>query len=146
MALVLGGVTAQAASIDFGIAAPTAGSIYYLGGINPLNGENIEVDEITGLGTPANSGSTVTCVDCTLDFTSGNFDSKNGNIWDFFGGGSISITGGVDLTGDGDANDVADIAIGTTLLSGTLTSALVIDVGGALFDFKIAAGSFYDVK
>ncbi len=57
---------------------------------------------------------------CVLNFTSGNFVTGNADAWVFDAGGSFSIVGGLDLTGDGVQN-AGDIAAGTTLMQGVFS-------------------------
>ena len=103
--------------LDFGIAAPTPGSISYAGVNAPLTGANIDVDTIIGLGTPANNNVISSCTSCRLDFTTGNFSGVSGNSWVFSSGGTITVTGGVDFL---DTLPDPDIPNGSTLLSGDL--------------------------
>ncbi|HEU0049207.1 MAG TPA: hypothetical protein VFQ43_16575, partial [Nitrososphaera sp.] len=42
--------------IDFGLVAPTGGTISYAGGAAPLLGTNIQVDNVVGLDTPDHNG------------------------------------------------------------------------------------------
>jgi hypothetical protein len=131
-------------TLDFGIVAPTAGSISYAGGAAPLVGTNIEVDNVVGLDTPANNNLLVVCDTCGLNFTTGNFVSSTATTWTFGPGGSITIVGGVDLTGNGNAGDAGDIPVGTTLLSGTfIENPVVTLIGGT---FRIAGAVFVDTK
>jgi len=125
--------TTNASTIDFGLVAPTSGTISYAGGAAPLVGSGIDVDNIVGLATPSNPDAPIACETCILEFTTG---ASTGG-WDFGAGGTISIVGGVSAAG---------IAGGSTLLSGTFDSASVIDVGGGMFDFKIVGASFFDTK
>jgi len=131
--LVVISATTNAATINFGINAPTAGTISYEGGAASLIGSGIDVDSIVGLDTPSNSGTPVTCNACILEFTSG----ANTGDWDFGTGGSINIVGGV---------SDASIGGGSTLLTGTFDSASVFVVGGGTFNFKILGASFVDQK
>ncbi|GKT07879.1 PEP-CTERM sorting domain-containing protein [Desulforhabdus sp. TSK] len=139
-------VPAHAAPIlDLGVIAPTTGSISYLGGANPLEGTNIQVDNVVGLGTLINDGVAFNIVGGRLDFKTGN---PTGQPWDFGGGASstISVIGGVDINGDGDLNDVGDIA-NTTLLSGVFGHASVsISNTVAGTQFNIAGAGFSDTK
>jgi hypothetical protein len=128
--------TTNAATIDFGVEAPTSGTISYAGGAAALIGANIDVDSIVGLGTPLNSDlndGTEACSSCVLSFTTG--ISTGG--WNFGGGGTISIVGGFTAAG---------IGAGETLLTGTFDSSTVVDIGGSMFDFKILGASFFDTK
>jgi hypothetical protein len=136
---------AQAAPmLDFGIIAPTPGSVSYDGSGGPLVGANIEVDMVVGLGTPLNNHVARVCDRCTLSFTTGAFATSTSTSWSFGPGGSITLTGGMDLSGNGNAGDVGDIPLGTTLLSGTfIESPVVLAVGGG---FKVAGAVFVDRK
>jgi hypothetical protein len=135
--------SAMAVELDFNISAPTSGTISYDGSGGGLIGTNIEVDNVVGLSTPANGGVTSTCLSCVLNFTSGSLNGSGGpnpnnnGWWRFGSGGSITITGGVQLQGS------TDIALGSTLLSGTFSSAFVQDLGSS---FKVTFGSFTDTK
>jgi hypothetical protein len=123
----------NAATIDFGIEAPTTGTISYAGGAAPLIGAGIDVDSIVGLDTPLNADAPILCDSCSLEFTTGG--STGG--WNFSNGGTIDIIGGVADAG---------IAGDSTLLSGSFNSASVTDIGGGIFNFKIAGASFLDIK
>jgi hypothetical protein len=133
--LVLGGVAPAAAvpALDFGIVAPTLGTIGYAGGVAPLIGTNIEVDNVTGLGTPANNLVTLSCDGCLLNFTTGAFVSFTpGDSWEFSSGGVITIAGSV----GGGAN--------TTLLKGEFSDTPTVT---ALPNstFRIAGAAFVNV-
>jgi len=132
--LVLITTATNAASVlDFGIEAPTLGTISFAGGAAPLIGTGIDVDTIVGDPTPLNSGAPITCDACILSLATG---AHTGN-WNFGAGGTISIIGGVPTAG---------VAAGTTLLTGSFDSAIVSDIGGSFFNFKIAGASFFDTK
>jgi len=154
MGLIACGGTAHAAALlDFGIVAPTnstllpgpAASISYAGGGAALMGSNIEVDNVAGLNVPLHNNAVSTCVLCSVNFTSGAFDSYDAGsqTWTFSGGGAITVVGGVDFS---DNTSIADIAPGTTLLTGSFTQASVTKLPTGFFDFRIAAGAFDDSK
>ena len=128
---------ANATTLDFGIKAPTAGTLSYAGGMAPLIGSGIDVDDVVGLNASLNNNVISVCASCTLDFQTG--ASIGG--WDFGAGGTITITGGIDFP-----DATPDIATGTTLLQGTFNNATVIDLGGGTFEFQIVGGSFTDTK
>ena len=125
--------TTNAATIDFGVEAPTSGTISYAGGAAALIGADIDVDSIVGLDTPSNNGIPISCDACVLNFETG---AHTGD-WNFGSGGSISIVGGV---------AAASIAGGSVLLTGSFNSAIVLDAGGGFLNFKIAGASFVDEK
>jgi hypothetical protein len=143
LALGLSVSNANAAEIDFNIVAPTTGSIDYAGGNASLNGTNIDVDSIVGLNTNLNDNVTSACDVCTLNFTTGTFDSYDGTTWTFMGGGTIEVVGGVDFP---DLPASGDVPTGTTLLTGTFNEAKVVELSGGGFEFSIFGGSFTDTK
>lgn len=128
------------AFIDFGIIAPTPGSISYAGGSSPLVGSNIQVDNVTGVGTSMCDGCMFNILNGTLNFTTGNFTGSTSNTWNFGGGGSISISGCVDVNKDGscDNGDISGV-----LMQGAFNFASVTTFGNT---FKIAGSSFFDMK
>lgn len=137
--------SAKAVSLDFNIGAPTPGTVSYDGSVGgALVGSNIGVDNVVGLSTPANANVTSLCLSCVLNFTTGGLintggpGGSNSGWWSFGSGGSVTITGGVQLQGG------TDIALGTTLLNGTFNSAFVQDLG--LQGFKVTFGTFFDTK
>jgi hypothetical protein len=132
MAIGVSGVS-QAATLDFGILAPTPGTLSFGGGTNPLIGTGIEVDNITGLDTSVNAGLTIDCENCVLGFSTGN--STGG--WNFGSGGSITVTGTASAAGTGTDVD---------LLSGSFNNATIVEISTGLFEFQITGGSFTDTK
>ena len=138
---------AMAVSLDFNIGAPTVGTVSYAGDSAALIGTGIEVDNVVGLSTPANSNVTGFCLSCALNFNTGALISvggpppsgSNNGWWSFGSGGSVTITGGVDFQGT-----TTDIALGSTLLTGSFNSAFVQDLGTQ--GFKVTFGTFSDTK
>ena len=129
---------AKAATVlDFGIKAPTTGTLSYAGGTAPLIGSGIDVDDVVGLNTALNNNVVSICASCTLDFQTG---SSTGG-WNYGAGGTITITGGIDFP-----DATTDIPTGTTLLQGTFDNATVINLGSGSFEFQIVGGSFTDTK
>ena len=149
--VILGGLlaaNAQAASLDFNVAAPTpaAGSIIYDPATDPaLIGSSIEVDTVAGLNTPNHDAVISTCSSCLLSFNTGAFTGYDASTktWSFSGGGNISIIGGVDFP---DLAAPNDIPAGTTLLTGSFDNAMVVQLSSGAFDFRIAGGAFTDHK
>jgi len=135
--------------LDFGITAPTAGTISYDGNGGPLIGSGISVDSVVGLNTPLNSGVTLTIAGGILNFTTGGLTGATSDTWSFGGGGNsfISITGSC-TTPEGAAIPSCfseDIRLNGApwLLWGGFGNATVTTFGDT---FKIASASFYDYK
>ena len=136
---------AWAVFLDFGIIAPTTGTLSYAGGIAPFVGTNITVDNVVALGGASiNDGVVRNLIGGDLDFTTGAYIG-DGTNWIFGPGGSITITGGVDLNNDGDVLDAEDVPAGTILLSGTFTSPTTISTAGPSLRI-IGSGGFNDIK
>lgn len=147
-AVLVASGTAWATTIDFQIFEPTTGSLTYAPSINPrLFGTNIEIDSVLGTGTPSNSGSSFDCIDCRLNFITGNFLFPTANGWVFAGGGSsISIVGGIDTDGDNVA-DIVGNTLANPLLAGIFTSPqLTVDLLPGAFGAGFTLAAFFDIK
>ena len=73
---------AWAVFLDFGIIAPSTGTLSYAGGVSPFVGTSISVDEVVGLdGTPLNNGVTRNIFGGDLDFTTGAYTGDGTWIW-----------------------------------------------------------------
>ena len=101
-----------------------------------LVGSGITIASIVGgLGTadtatPANNGVVAACVGCVLSFATGSLTASSSTQWFFDSGGTIQLVGEVAAAG---------ISAGTTLFSGTWSSASVTQIGDS---FNIAGGIF----
>src|ERR1039457_4911713 len=103
-----------------------------------LHGSNIGVTKITGIETTQNAAAVnaLSINGGALNFVTGAFTGKTGNTWNFAGGGSISVVGGI---------TPLLIANGSTLLNGSFTTATVTELpllGQLRFD--IVGATFND--
>lgn len=130
-------------TIDFNIFRPPSGLILYDGLGGPLRGVAIEVDSVTGTETPSNAG-TYDCINCRLDFETGDFIIGGPNGW-LFGATNptsfISVTGGLDTNGD-TLPDIPLAMWGDFI--GLQLSVDLLSVGP--FDWGVTVGLFLDVK
>lgn len=105
-------------------------------------GTGIDIDSITGTGTLANSGITLRCFGCLLNFVTGpviNDVTNNGQNWTFAGGGTFQIFGAIDLNQNG-IND--DMAPGSLLLSGMFDAPVTVGPDpNAFADFRLLMGT-----
>ncbi len=135
---------AESAIVDYNIIAPTTGSIYYNGGNTALYGTGISVDSLIGSGMLVNGGTTLSCVNCSLDFSTGNYYGTNSYTnagitltdWLFNGGGNISLTGSIV-----DSSNNTVVANGT-LFSGNFSGAATLQLATNSFTLSVAAGAF----
>jgi hypothetical protein len=124
------------AIIDFNMSGPTPGIISWAGGTSPLQGIEIQVDDVFGVGTPLNSGTSVPITNGLLNFTTGNLTSFDGSVYTFGGGGSIVVGGTADFGGGAMAYPA--------LLSGTFSGATVEAISASVFN--VVLGGFTDDK
>lgn len=142
--LLFSPASALASYLDFNIDAvnPPTAKIWYAGGDNPLYGVNISVDTVLGFDTPLNSGVGSDIILGRLSFITGNLVDYGTNYWKFGSGRNITLTGGVDLNGDGHI-DFSSEPYGI-LLTGTFDLAYVYALPST--DYKIDLASFQDTK
>jgi hypothetical protein len=152
LALLLGGVSSAQAvpTVDFGVITPTVGTIAYAGGPTPLFGLNIEVANVSGLGTPLGDGSTLACSGCRLNFATGILSGSTSATWVFSPGGAIAITGSVGsasgllLSGHFvDSPTVFQIADTFKIIGAAFADAVNADLA-ALFGLTGGAGAPWD--
>ncbi len=135
--LLLSTGAAQAAlSISYAVTGGSSSSIVY----NPsadafLHGNNLTVTTVTGTDTPLNSGTNHSIVGGLLNFQTGAYTSQSQGVWNFGGGGTISMTGGI-----------SDIGLpnNSTLLTGSFLSATVTELPVGSFRFDIVGATFGD--
>lgn len=111
--------------IDFVIPPFAPGSISYAGGSAPLVGTGINVSSLTGVGGYTNSGTSLTCTNCVLNFQTGALTSLSSGMYDFGGGGTFTLTGMLSSPG---------ISFSGTILSGSFGSSTVTTAGSWAFD------------
>lgn len=114
IALMLSPSLSHAVSINFDQNSISGGTLLYDGAGGPLVGTGIIFDLITGIDTPlhaAGTGSDLTCVGCTLAFTTG-ANVQETPVYAWAGGGSFVLTGTAQDPG------------GTVVASGTLLSGV----------------------
>jgi len=134
-------VAANAAVINFNsLGGANAGTVSYDGVSGVLKGSNIDIGDISGIGTAANAGN-ITCIACQLNFETGllNMNASAGSHYAFDAGGFFRITGMFD-TGTAMIDGIS-----TPLLLGLWTSQITVDIlaGGA---FAVSQGSGTDTK
>jgi hypothetical protein len=136
------GSPAEAVSTQLYFFLGSAGTVSYAGGTAPLVGSNIDVFYITP--DPLGSGKDLDCTKCTFTFSTGPFagtfpagqPGEHGSGYSFAGGGSLQIIGGANFNG------APFLPLGTTLLTGVPTNAIVVDddIQGGKFDTVTAFG------
>ncbi|HET6419617.1 MAG TPA: hypothetical protein VFG19_05635 [Geobacteraceae bacterium] len=136
--LIFGFTSAHAAmSIDYmlGDVPGQMGQVVYNpgpGSDSLLHGINIPINYVTSTETPLNAKDNLAVTNGVLNFTTGDFSGKTGNVWTFNGGGTVTLTGGIPGLGLPD---------GTTLLTGTFTAANVTEYPLGQYSFKILGGA-----
>jgi PEP-CTERM motif len=103
-----------------------AGTLSYSGGNGTLKGTGILFDSIIGLDTAANSGMSLSCVSCFLNFETGANLDNSLPTYEWAGGGYFKLTG---TAKDG----ITTVASGT-LLEGTWVGSVSGARQGSLFN------------
>ena len=110
------------------VAANQFGTITYDGSSSGVAvGTNIYFDQVTGTGTPSNSGKSYSISNGSLSFTTGQNTIMGPNYWEFGAGGTFKLIGGI---------SELSISNGTTLLEGTFDLATVSAVVGIGLTFN----------
>ena len=130
--------TATQNRISFGASGSNA---------NNLVGTNIAIPTLARLSGSPWSG--ISCVNCLLSFVTGAINSytssgpgpfPTSSTYQFGGGGTATITGGVDFNSNG-IFDPGDIAVGSSLLTGFfLGNASTITGSNPAIDYRVTAG------
>ena len=93
-----------------------------------MTGTDVIFQQVIGVETPANAGQTLFCfpVNCLLSFTTGpNATFEGPPIWSFDGGGSITMTGGLNTAQN--ASGIQVVPAGSLLVtSGTFDGPEVV--------------------
>jgi hypothetical protein len=111
------------------------GTIVYGGVGGPAIGTDILIQGIVPIDTPDNDGVALTCLGCTLSFTTGNNISEGPDLWTFAQGGSFQLTGSVPGAG---------IIAPAVLIDGTFANVNPIQNGSG--ESGLFTGGGVDVK
>ena len=128
--LLVPGMALAAARLTFDNPTVDGGTISYDGAGGPLVGTDIIFQQVIGVDTPANGGTSLFCwpVNCLLNFTTGDNITEGPPIYTFGGGGSLTLTGGLNTKIDGTGVQV--VAPGTLLASNGNFDLPAIVLGG----------------
>jgi hypothetical protein len=126
--------------LDFTVPGGQGGaSVSYAGGAAPLVGSTLKVSDVSGGDTPSNDGATLAVTNGLLNFTTGNFTNSAGGVWNFGGGGSVTISGTIaPQTPSGFA---AFGGTSGTLMQATFSSASISNI---LQKSYLTLGLFFD--
>jgi hypothetical protein len=137
-ATLISGVNAAnaALSLSYAVTGGSSSSIVYDPSVDGLlHGNNLTVTGVTGTDTPLNSGTNHTIAGGLLNFQTGAFTSQSQGVWNFGGGGTISLTGGI--------SDMS-LPSSSTILTGSFLSATVTELPVGSFRFDIVGATFGD--
>ena len=124
-----------ALSISCTVTGGSSSSIVYDPSVDAfLHGNNLTVTGVTGTDTQQNAGITLPISNGALNFQTGAFTGKTGNVWNFGSGGTIAMTGGISAPLNLPAN--------TTLLTGSFISAGVTELSLGSYQFDIVGATF----
>ena len=144
--LLVPGSALAAAKLTFDNPTVDGGTLSYDGVGGPLVGTNIIFQQVIGVDTPANGGTSLFCwpVNCLLNFTTGDNITEGPPIYTFGGGGSLTLIGGLNTAIDGSGLQV--VAPGTLLASNGNFDlpAIVLGGGGSSAQFTGVGFDFKD--
>jgi hypothetical protein len=128
--LLLPSIVMAVPILKFDDPTTPGGTVSYDGVGGPAIGTDILFQSVQGLDTPANSGVTLDCVGCLLNFTTGANVSEGPPLWNFGPDGTITLTGAIPALG---------LPAGTLLLSGSFDGT-PNEVAGTSFGLFAAVG------
>jgi hypothetical protein len=123
--------------LQFNDPIARGGTIVYDGAGGPAIGTDILIQNIISVDTPNNNGVALTCLGCTLSFTTGNNISEGPDLWTFAQGGSLQLTGSVPGAG---------IIAPAVLIDGTFSILNPLQSSNPSGDFGLFFGAGVDVK
>jgi hypothetical protein len=146
--LLVPGIALAAAQLSFDNPTQDGGTLSYNGAGGPVVANDVVFLQVIGVDTPLHNGVSLFCwpVNCLLDFTTGGSTVEGPPVYQFAGGGSLTLVGGLNTAADGSGVQVVpggsqlahdgvfddpSLVLGGGL--GNLDSALFIGGG---FDFK----------
>jgi hypothetical protein len=122
-------------ALHFNDPIARGGTIVYGGAGGPAIGTDILIQAIVPIDTPNNVE--LTCVGCTLSFTTGNNISEGPDLWTFAQGGSFQLTGSVPGAG---------IIAPALLIDGTFSDFNPVQSGSGDFGIGLFTGGGVDAK
>jgi hypothetical protein len=121
--------------LQFNDPIARGGTIVYGGAGGPAIGTDILIQGIVPIDTPDNNDVALTCLGCTLSFTTGNNISEGPDLWTFALGGSFQLTGSVPGAG---------IIAPAVLIDGTFSDSNPLQSSNG--DIGLFFGAGVDVK
>jgi hypothetical protein len=143
--LLVPGIALAAAQLSFDNPTVDGGTVTYNGAGGAVVGNDIIFQQVIGVDTPLNNGVSLFCSPgpCLLDFTTGANTLEGPPVYTFNGGGSLTLTGGLNTAADGSGLQVAPA--GTLLAHDGVfdTPSIVLTAG---VDSLLFAGGGIDLK
>ena len=142
--LLVPGLALAAPQLNFDNPTVDGGTVTYDGLGGAVVGTDVIFQQVIGVNTPLNSGVSLFCTPtCLLDFTTGPNIAEGPPVYTFNGGGSLTLTGGLNTQADGLGIQV--VPNGTLLAhSGSFDDPSVVLTAG--IDSLLFAGAGFDLK
>ena len=142
--LLVPGMALAAPQLNFDNPTLDGGTISYDGLGGTVVANDVIFQQVIGVNTPLNSGVSLFCTPtCLLDFTTGTNIAEGPPVYSFNGGGSLTLTGGLNTQADGLGIQV--VPNGTLLAhSGFFDTPAVVLTAG--IDSLLFAGAGFDLK
>jgi len=142
--LLVPGIALAAPQINFDNPTLDGGTVSYDGLGGAVIANDVIFQQVIGVGTPLNNGVSLFCTPtCLLDFATGANIVEGPPVYTFNGGGSLTLTGGLNTQADGLGVQV--VPNGTLLAhSGFFDTPSVVLTAG--IDSLLFAGGGFDLK
>ena len=142
--LLVPGMALAAPQLNFDNPTLDGGTVSYDGLGGAVVANDVIFQQVIGVGTPLNSGVSLFCTPtCLLDFTTGANTLEGPPIYTFNGGGSLTLTGGLNTQADGLGVQV--VPNGTLLAHSGIFDMPALVLGGAN-DSALFVGVGVDLK
>jgi len=141
LTLALGlSVPAHAALLSFDNPTVDGGTVSYNGAGGPIVATDVIFQQVIGVNTPLNPGVSLFCypVPCLLDFTTGPNTAEGPPGYTFAGGGTLTLTGGLNTAPDGSGLQISPA--GTLLAHSGVFDDPALVLGGGESSLFVGVG------
>jgi PEP-CTERM motif len=144
--LLLPGAAFAVPALSFDNPNLDGGTVTYDGAGGPAVASGVIFTQVIGVTTPQNDGVVLFCFpgNCLLDFSTGANLVEGPPVYTFAGGGSLSMTGGLNTAADGSGTQV--LPGGSSLVSAGVFDGPEAVLGGVLTGNMLFIGDGVDSK
>jgi hypothetical protein len=145
--LLVPGIALAAAQLSFDNPTVDGGTLSYSGVLGtPVVANDVIFQQVIGVDTPLHNGVSLFCwpVNCLLDFTTGGSTVEGPPVYQFAGGGSLTLTGGLNTAANGSGVQV--VPGGSQLAHDGVFDDPSLVLGGTPGNSALFIGGGFDFK